>query len=75
MFVCFSGLDERGGSGSWASGEANGPAFGARVRIHTHVHLLCHNRTQTLMNAEMSDAGLVSEDRASPVSADALLDP
>uniref|UniRef100_A0A672LXA9 Transcription factor E2-alpha n=1 Tax=Sinocyclocheilus grahami TaxID=75366 RepID=A0A672LXA9_SINGR len=30
------GLDERSGSGSWASGEANGPAFGARVRKHTH---------------------------------------
>uniref|UniRef100_A0A672JW85 Transcription factor E2-alpha n=1 Tax=Sinocyclocheilus grahami TaxID=75366 RepID=A0A672JW85_SINGR len=25
------GLDERSGSGSWASGEANGPAFGARL--------------------------------------------
>ncbi|XP_016320265.1 transcription factor E2-alpha-like isoform X2 [Sinocyclocheilus anshuiensis] len=25
------GLDERSGSGSWASGEANGPAFGARM--------------------------------------------
>ncbi|XP_043120218.1 transcription factor 3a isoform X3 [Puntigrus tetrazona] len=26
-----SGLDERSGSGSWASGEANSPAFGARL--------------------------------------------
>uniref|UniRef100_A0A8C1HPM6 Transcription factor E2-alpha n=1 Tax=Cyprinus carpio carpio TaxID=630221 RepID=A0A8C1HPM6_CYPCA len=25
------GLDERSGSGSWASGEANGPSFGARL--------------------------------------------
>ncbi|XP_016116243.1 transcription factor E2-alpha-like [Sinocyclocheilus grahami] len=41
------GLDERSGSGSWASGEANGPAFGARVRKHTHTSR-CLKRTQTL---------------------------